>query len=180
MYQHVLNTEEVVCLQEMYQKIFENSGMIIASGVSCLCHKFNRVKLSSKLISSKLAKSDRSSYICANWLGNNLQMDCTNYRPGNVIYFLKHKIILKQDEKDICVQSLLAYVGWYKTHEEKNYLHFPITIWSHDIEPLCFASFIPISRILCRCAQIETNMTFSERPYNNGKVVIIIPTEHIQ
>lgn len=127
-----------------------------------------------------MAKSDRSGYICANWLGNNLQMDITNYRPGNVNYFLKHKIIIKKDEKDICVQSLLAHVSWYKEHEEQNYYHFPITIWSHYVEPLSFGSFIPISRILCRCAQIETNMNFIERPHNNGQVVIVIPSEHIQ
>ena len=120
--QHTLNTEEVVCLQEMYQKFFESSGITLpALGVSCLCYKFNRVKVSSKLILSKLAKSDRSSYVCANWLGINLHIDHNNNRPGTVNYFLKHKITLKQEKKDIHIQSLLAYVSWYKMHEEKNY-----------------------------------------------------------
>jgi len=127
-----------------------------------------------------MAKSDRSSYICANWPNKNIQMGSTNYRPGNVKYFLMHKITIKKNDKDVCVQSLLAYVSWYKEHEEQNYLHFPVTIWSPLFEPLSFASFIPISRILCRCAQIETNMNFIERPYNNGKVVIVIPSEYIQ
>lgn len=36
MYHHTLNTEEVVCLQEMYHKIFENSGITLASDISCL------------------------------------------------------------------------------------------------------------------------------------------------
>ena len=178
MHQHALNSEEVICLQEMYQKIFENTDFKV-SVVSCLCYKFNCVKLSSKLISSKAAKSDRSSYICANWFGKNLQIDYSNFRPGNVNYFLKHKITLKQGDKDVQVHSYLAYVRWYKEHEEQHYLHSPITIWSVDVEPLSFTSFMPISRILCRCAQVQIQMTFSERPCNSGQVIIIIPTENI-
>ena len=112
MYQHTLNIDEVVCLQEMYQNFFEDSGIALpALGVSCLCYKFNRVKVSSKLISSKLAKSDRSSYVCAKWLGTNLHIDHYNSRPGTVNYFLKHKITLKQEKKDIHIQALLAYVS---------------------------------------------------------------------
>ena len=106
-------------------------------------------------------------------------MDHENYRPGTVNYFLKDKITLKQEKNDIHIQSLLAYVSWYKIHEEKNYLSFPVTIWSHYVEPLSFATFIPITRILCRCAQAQEYINFTERPYNNGKVTIIIPTENI-
>ena len=55
------------------------------------------------------------------------------------------------------------------------YLLSPVTLWSPEYEPIGPASFMPISRIAYRCAQVQTYMEFHERSYNNGQTVIIIP-----
>ena len=34
-------------------------------------------------------------------------------------------------------------------------------------------------RIAYRCAQAEVDMNFPERPYNNGKTIVIIPINSI-
>ena len=54
-------------------------------------------------------------------------------------------------------------------------LHRPVTIWYPELEPISAASFMPITRVACRCAQARTYYEFIERPYNSGQIVVIIP-----
>lgn len=66
-----------------------------------------------------------------------------------------------------------------KQHPEKNFLPSPVTLWYPDLEPIGAASFMPVNRIACRCAQSQSYMTFTDRPYNNGQAVVIIPTDKV-
>lgn len=175
MSQHALQPYEVQCLTKMYETTFSDCNVV---HVSCICYRFSRAKLGSKLVSSQMARSDRSSYICANWLGDSLSIDSVsdNWRPGCIKYFFKHNVTIEKDsgEKE-SFQSLLAYVGWYKSHPEKNFIPSPVTLWWPEYEPLCAASFIPICRIASRCAQAKVYMEFTARPYNSGQTIVIIP-----
>ena len=148
--------------------------------VSRLCYQFSRCTLGNKLLSSQMAKSDRSSYVYGSWLDST---SSDNYRPGNVQYFLKHTVTLeKQNKETVTLHTFLAYIGWYKPHPEAKFLHSPISLynlWYPEIEPLSAASFMPINRVACQCAQVQAYMKFPERPYNNGEVVIIIPISGI-
>ena len=129
------------------------------------------------MLSSQIAKSDRSSYVSANWLNNTTY---AIYRPGYVLFFFKHNITLEKQNKDkLSVQTLLAYIKWYKPHPEMNYLPSPVTLWYHECEPISASSFMPINRIACRCAQSQSYMEFPERPHNNGLAVTIIPIENL-
>ena len=173
---HALQPDEVQCLTQMYKTVFSNCTV---DPVSCLGYRFARAKLGSKLLSSQMARSDRSSYICASWLSDSLGLDTTsptNKRPGCIKYFLKHRITIQMGSGEkITIQSLLACVRWYKRHPERLYIPLPVTLWYPEFEPLCAASFMPICRIANRCAQVEKHMDFPQRSYNNGKVIVIIP-----
>lgn len=163
MSQHALQTHKILCLTQMYQEVLYDFDLL---NVSHLCYRFSRVKVAGKLISSGMAKSDRSSYICANWLNNKAPDPC---RAGHIKFFFRHNITLDKDK--ISVQALLAYIEWYKHHPEKTFFNPPTTLWYSDFEPTSGASFMPINRIACRCAQSQIYMTFSERPYNNGQAI---------
>lgn len=107
--------------------------------------------------------------MCANWLNSAQPELC---RAGRVKYFFRHNITLEYHDKlkdKVTVQPLLAYIEWYKQHPEKNFLPSPVTLWYPDLEPIGAASFMPINRIACRCAQSQSYMTFTERPYNSGQ-----------
>ena len=171
--QHALQTHEKKYLTEMYQTILPDFNVL---HVSRVCYRYSRAKLGNKLLSSQMARSDRSSYVCANWLNSTSSDMC---RPGYVQFFFRHNITLESHNGDkISIQSHLAYIQWYKPHPERDFLHSPVTIWYPESEPVSAASFIPINRIACRCAQLQTHMEFVERPYNSGQAVIIIPIEN--
>lgn len=78
--QHALESYEVLCLEEMYSTIFRNCK---ALNVSRICHRFSRATIGTKLLSSNMAKRDRSSYVCANWL----HCSSSDVRPGRVRFF---------------------------------------------------------------------------------------------
>lgn len=156
----------------MYSIIFKNNKV---THVGQLCRRFFRVKVAGTLYSSKKARTDRNSYICAYWLGGddksvNTETIC---RPGCVQYYIKQNVIL---DYNTSVTMYIANVQWYTTHPEKYYFLSPNTLWYPDYVPPSEASFMPISRMACRCMQGEIpKMNFPDRQYNNGKVIIINP-----
>ena len=179
--QQVLDSYEVAYLKDMYESIFSSQQNLLLE-VTCLYHQFERVKVADKMLSSKRAKSDHSSFVAARWFGRNASINVSQpnpCRPGKIFFFLKHRITIQSNNKTNTYCSLLAFVGWYKIHPEKDYLLSPITLWSPDYEPIGPASFIPISRIAYRCAQVQKHMEFRERSYNNGQTVIIVPINKI-
>ena len=92
---------------------------------------------------------------------------------------LKHKLTVQyRDGLTTDIQVLLAYVDWYLHHPEKNYYHTPISVWYNECEPLSLASFMPIGRVKCRCAQYQGKLEFPERPFNNGNAVVCIPISY--
>lgn len=174
MYEHALQQYQVDFLTRMYQAVVTDGTVL---HVSPLCRRFARVKIVDKMYASQMAKSDRASYICAHWLGDNnqtidLHAAC---RPGQVQYYIKHNVVLKRSSEQIPMSFLLAFTEWYKQHPEKNYLLSPVTLWSPDFGCISEASFLPICRIAGRCMQLKTPMDFPERPYNNGSTIGITP-----
>ena len=149
--------------------------------VSRLCWRFLRVKFGDQLYSSQAARTDRNSFICAYWLGDDEASISTaaSCRPGCVQYYIKHNVSVECDNGQQLITMYLGYITWYKRHPEKAYFPSPVTLWDLDNVPLSVASFMPISRIICRCMQGKLNMSFPDRPYNNGKVVVINPISNI-
>lgn len=171
-FQHALESQEVHFLTKMYEAIFPDCSIL---GLSCLCYRFSRSTQGGKLISSQMAKSDRSSYIGAYWHYNGA-ISTEYWQPGRVKFFFRHNIVIKKQNGDTeSFQSLFAYVEWYKPHPEKAYIPSPVSIWYPEFEPLSAASFIPLPRIACRCAQADVYMEFADRPHNSGQVIIIVP-----
>lgn len=98
MSQHALQSYEAQFLTKMYETIFGNCNV----HVSCICYHFSRAKLGNKLVSSLMARSDRSSYISAYWLGDNQSINgaTENWRPGCIKYFFKHNVTIEKDSGD--------------------------------------------------------------------------------
>jgi hypothetical protein len=170
--EHAVTDELLEKMNKMYTVIFKGCK---PKHVSRLCRRFVRVKIAGTLYSSKKARTDRNSYICAYWLGDddktiNTETIC---RPGCVQYYIKQNVIL---DNNTSVTMYVAYVQWYKTHPEKYHFLSPNTLWYPDYVQLSEASFMPISRMACRCMHGEIpEMTFLDRPYNNGNAIIINP-----
>lgn len=94
--EHVMRTEEVLCLTQVYKTVLRDCDVC---SVSHFYHRFVRAKLGDKVYSSRMARTDRASYICAHWLCNdNSSIDTTSLsRPGYIQYFIKHNDTFEQN-----------------------------------------------------------------------------------
>lgn len=158
--EHAMDDDMVQCLRNMYQMVFSDCTVVHATS---LCQRFVRVKVDNKMYSSKMAHTDRNSFVCAHWLNSDAGSIDTSAlcRPGYVHQFTE--------------TLFMAFVKWYKQHPEKTYFHSPNTLWCPDYVALSEASFIPIVRIATRCAQKELQLSVPERPHHNGKAILICP-----
>ena len=172
--EHAMNGDMVQSLTNMYEVLFRGCSIIHTTS---LCQRFFKVKIGDKVYSSKLARSDRSSFVCAYWLKDDdgsidTSLSC---RPGCVQYYMKHNVQLQRNNEQLIEKMYIAVVKWFKQHPEKTHFHPPNTVWDPDYVPLSEASFIPISRIASRCMHVEHFLSSPDRPHNNEKVVVMCP-----
>ena len=92
-----------------------------------------------------------------------------------ITIYIKHNVLVKHHVKELSITMYLAYVLWFKKHPEKHHFHLPNTVWYPDYVSFSEASFMPVSRIACRCMKGELELFFPERPFNNGKAIVINP-----
>ena len=99
------------------------------------------------------SRSQRSSVIVAKWCGANGQIDTSassKYRYGEVQHFIQHD--MRNPETKVLQKHLFAAVKWFRIHPRQGCTAKPLEIISTDFEPEGPATFIPVSRIKCRCA----------------------------
>ena len=81
MTEHALSEDLVQNLTKMYSKLFMHHTIL---HVSRLCRRFVRVRVAGALYSSTKAKTDRNSFICAYWIGEDnksIATDALNSQP---------------------------------------------------------------------------------------------------
>ena len=102
-------------------------------------------------ITSVLSASEVSNVVMAIWSGHDFSV--TKKCIGQIQYFIQHTvscIIMGKVEK---FEHTLAFVKWYKEHEHSNWFGSSVVVSQSQFEPdSVFHQYIPIQRILCRCA----------------------------
>jgi hypothetical protein len=119
--------------------------------------QFGRCRIGSEIFGSKMSmRHVKSSYILANFLTTDGQVDCY---PGQVQYYFKHVVDLPNGP----TEHNLAYVRWYKPAETaNNRYHFSIDdetcnveLWRTDFYPESRDCIIPVHNILCRFVPVK-------------------------
>ena len=120
------------------------------------------------------SRSQRSSIIAAKWCGLNGQIDSSGnskYRYGEVQYFIHHTAV--NPENNRTEKHIFAAVKWIRIHSMQCSLPKPLEIVSTDFEPEGPATFIPVSRIKCRCAISQKELI--QFDYGEDCVFIVCP-----
>ena len=113
---------------------------------------------------SENSRSQRSTAVAAKWL-NVIGIDQLGEAPiriGRIISFVKHTIKISPDstETKYCT-AVLGRLEWYGDHPRRHFLHSSVLACSTVFEPESCVSFMPVSRIMCRCAvSIPLSLTF--------------------
>ena len=164
-------------LTEMYATVYgsENVHYIPLRHV-----QFHQVYVFDEAFTSKISRTTRSSMVVGFWpqLSSILKTSpCTeDIRVGEIQYFIIHKPILKSQSGQPLQQSnkehMLAVVHWFQDHPRKLSLGQGIVLSATVTESFGPSLYIPLSRVMSRCAFADTVMDFE---YGRDKVIVAMP-----
>ncbi|XP_078703166.1 uncharacterized protein LOC144928530 isoform X3 [Branchiostoma floridae x Branchiostoma belcheri] len=147
---------------DMFKTMFPDCTV---NRVSLKYTEFDRCSLSGELVSSEGYRTDASSCIYAKWLGNEDTIDpSAEPRPGVVSNMMKVSVFLNTGGPDeVNLAFTLAEIKWFKVHGDR--YHYGrkdlCSVWEPSFEPFSHASFMPLKRIVCRCAYSKAKVPLS-------------------
>lgn len=147
----VLNYKDVAYLKDLYQQLYKDRVMC---NFSHYIVSFGKVLYAGDLIGSvkQGANNYLSSIIIAYWslTTNNIYANCSR-RVGEVQYFFKHIITFSDGDKE-SLEHVFAYVNWKKRHPKEDWYGSSAIVCTELNELSGSSSFLPVQRILFRCA----------------------------
>ena len=155
-------------LYNMYTKLYS------AELVTHIPLRYEEFEIFRQIYTSSKSRSHKSTTIMAIWPSLTGKILDRSYRTedvrvGIIEYFILHTPTI-EGQKD--QPHILAKVKWFDDHVRKNWFKNSIvvscTLYSNESE----ASFLPVSRIMSRCARSEETLQLD---YGADKVNISIP-----
>ena len=134
---------------------------------------FYDLKVLGEHFTSKKSHSQKSCAIMAYW-GEQSHF----LKVGLVEYFFVHTIVSPRDSSSLVeastqIEHIFAKVKWYQDHFRPLHYHYPIHLVCTLFEPENKYSFIPVSRVLCRCAlSPKVSLTFD---YGQDDAIVTSP-----
>ena len=172
--------EKILCetdrqhLHSMYMTIYGNADCI--THVPLKYTRYSKLRIFNQLYTSKIAGTARSSIIIAIWphlTDITTETTISKVRVGVIEYFMVHAMSIKSTTGDRQQQHLLARVAWFHDHPIDKFLLGNGTILSATVTDCTHSSsFMPVCRIISRCASLETTL---QSAYGEDKVMIAVP-----
>ena len=113
----------LLSLKKCYRKIFSE---VEESSVTVNFEKYAACRFSGDCFGSLKSRTDRSSFILAQWctLGGKIDCSGSDLRPGVIDYFLKQNIVVNGRY----VQCIMAAVNWCQPHPARHLLGVPVEV----------------------------------------------------
>lgn len=131
---------ELSDLSDLYALLYPNHSNLHIPRKHLL---FSDLKVLGEHFTSNRSRSQRSSAVMAYW------GDALSVKVGLIDYFLLHTVKNSDNREN---ENIFAKVKWYQDHLRAQHYYSPThivcTLFEHDNK----YSFIPVSRLLCRCA----------------------------
>ena len=162
---------EIFYLSEMYKLLYPTADH---PGISRFYNEYKKCVINGEEYTSLHSRSQRSCAIAAKWRGIRGidQNGEAPVRVGQIVSFIEHNVILDCGSKT----HLLVRVQWLGDHPCKFHFHPSVMVCSTVLDHESAASFMPIRRIICRCAlSIPLSVTFD---FGLDRVHVSVPLSH--
>ena len=162
-------------IQAVYKELYPSRQI---SHVPMRCEVFQDIEVLGEKLTSSKCKGDASSYVIAQWAGLGGRISHRSSRVGKVLCFVRHAIALDETEtglqasKRLKTSHIFAKVQWHCRHPKESWLPPPLLLFGADCEPSGPATFLPISRIKCRCAVVLDTIEFD---LGKDSVLVVVP-----
>lgn len=150
--------ENVANLRHVYTLLYPHCEIV---KFGYFYHENKKVLINGEEYITSKCKSKRSSAVAAYWPGV-LGIDELGEAPvrvGILTSIIRHSVIIKEHGADVQKDNALAHVKWLQDHPQRHFLHSSIIISSNCYENDGPINFIPLSRIITRCA-IASNVKY--------------------
>ena len=158
-------------LKSMYVKLYSPE---LVQHVPMRYEQITQLDVFGQIYISLKSRSSKSRAIMAIWPGLNgaiLDRECNteDVRIGIIEYLISHtpKITGIPDQPHI-----LAKVKWFQDHPRKNWFSNSVILSATLFDADSEASFIPVSRIMSRCAFVKQSILFD---YGSDNVNVCMP-----
>ena len=136
--------------------------------------QFSQIEIFGQVFTSLKSRSQRSCVTMAIWpsvTGAIVNRTCNSedIRVGEIEYFLVHMPKILGIEKQ---PHAFAKVKWYQDHPQKDWYKNSIVLSSRLFTAESAASFLPVSRIMSRCAVMKHSVLFD---YGMDNVNVCMP-----
>ena len=166
-------------LTEMYSVLY---GLEKVVHVPLRYEQFHSVEVFNEMYTSAGSRTTRSAAIIAAWpspggILTSRKPSHDDIRVGIVQHFLQHtpSVKVSTDERAQTTekrQHILAKVSWFQDHPQKYLLGNGIILSATVCQTSYSATFIPISRIISRCAIVKRRLQMS---YGEDLLCVAIP-----
>lgn len=179
---HILYDESDALLL-MFKTLYNNDRV---HRVSFNAISFDRCTVGGELLSTGDYRADAKSCVFARWLTNDERtgepvIDLkASARPALISRMLKVMVFLKKDGKTIKAEHTVAEVEWFKRHGDRYYYSNSdsCSVWQLGFEPFSYATYLPLKRIIGRCAYAKFKVRFSRS--REEAVHIVIPVSSLR
>ena len=176
-YERCLNDAEYEILSEMYTILYP---CLTIHWISRFYKETKRLIINGEEFLSLQSQSDSSAVVTAKWRGRDgidtVGEEANRLSVGIVRSYIQHTIHVfpqgTSEESPMPLEHVLAQVDWYEDHPQRHHFGESIIVASTTSHRLTRASFIPVSRIMARCAYLKTPYRFS---YGEDQILICVP-----
>ena len=160
MFEYILTEQQAQWLRNLYSQLYPQ---LTIEHLSWLGHRSARAIVAGEMFSSAVSRSSKSACITAYWpnRGDSLINDSmqTARNVGIIQFFFKHKVSFTGIPTP--QTHIFAYVHWYKHHSGASWFGTSAVITSTDKEAESMYSFLPLQRILGKCAHGRLSIDFT-------------------
>ena len=171
----LFSLDEVEWLRNVYLALYPLSKI---THVFMAHDVFNEVSILGEKFLSVKARGNSSHSIIAYWPkpleGRNfLSASSCEYRAGEVQYFFYHTVAMMHPGKpESHVTHVFAYVHWYENHPYQDMQVYPMKTFTNITKKSGPSVFLPLSRIINQCAEVNTTQKFD---FGVDNVLVLCP-----
>ena len=175
-YEKLFASTEVQWLTELYEILYPEE-MVKFCPMRYECFHDACVAMGESY-TSEMSKGNSSSCISAIWatsLNGQISLSPAKKQAGVIEYLFTHSVVLQNKDNILrtkTVTNSFARVRWYEDHPYSNMLPFPLKVYASTVKNSGALCFLPLCRIMSRCAIKKTTLKF---PYGLDNVVVVCP-----
>jgi len=168
-HENVLTSEEATHIRQLYTVLYPGYKVEHFS-------YFYRHSNSATFLGEAYESNPSGNSVFAAFWPSGLELTISK-RICQIIKFMKHHVTMKHADTDKTLETVRIFcqVRWFKDHSYKNWFGHSAFVRKNEEEEKSFASFLPLQRLIARCAYGSFELSFESEETETVFVAVPMP-----